>query len=72
MAVLFGSSYNLTFPESSAPEVETEESMVGVYKELALLAWLELLLRNNSRNSRGRQVFGILVCFVMRNGGGSI
>ena len=45
------------------PEVETEEGKAGVYKELALF---ELFLRDNSRNSRDRQVIWLFcVCLSM-------
>ena len=48
--------------------VETGKGKTGVYKELALL---ELFLRDNSRNSRDRQVIWLFVC-VFINGGSSI
>ena len=67
---------NLTIPESSAA-VETEACKSGVYKELELL---ELFLRNNSRNSKDRQVLAFLFSsffllfsfFLFSNGGSSI
>ena len=48
-------------PESSAPRLKQKKVRLGfIAKELPLF---ELFLRNNSRNSRDRQVFWLfLVC----------
>ena len=55
---------NMTNPESSAPRLKQKKVRLGfIAKELALF---ELFLRNNSRNSRDRQVFWLfLVCLSM-------
>ena len=37
--------------------LKTKEGKVGAYKELAILASLEIFLWNSSYNSRGRLVF---------------
>ena len=57
--------FNMTIPESSAPRLKQKKVRLGfIAKELALF---ELFLRNNSRNSRDRQVFWLffLVCLSM-------
>ena len=55
MEALASPVFNMTIPESSAPRLKQKKVRVGfIAKELALF---ELFLRNNSRNSRGRQVF---------------
>ena len=52
--------FNMTIPESSAPRLKQKKVRLGfIAKELALF---ELFLRNNSRNSRDRQVFGFFWC----------
>ena len=54
--------FNWTIPESNAQWLKQEKvRMRFIAKELALF---ELFLRNNSRNSRDRQVFRLfLVCY---------
>ena len=56
--------FNQTIPESSAPRLKQKKVRLWfIAKELALF---ELFLRNNSRNSRDRQVFWLfLVCLSM-------
>ena len=56
--------FNMTIPESSAPRLKQKKVRLGfIAKELALF---ELFIRNNSRNSRDRQVFWLfLVCLSM-------
>ena len=56
--------FNRTIPESSAPRLKQKKVRLGfIAKELALF---ELFLRNNSRNSRDRQLFWLfLVCLSM-------
>ena len=56
--------FNMTIPEPSAPRLKQKKVRLGfIAKELALF---ELFLRNNSRNSRDRQVFWLfLVCLSM-------
>ena len=61
--------FNRTIPESSVPGSKQKKVRLGfIAKELALF---ELLLRNNSRNSRDRQVFWLFFG-VFINGGSSI
>ena len=57
---------NMTIPESSAPRLKQKKVRLGfIAKELALF---ELFLRNNSRNSRDRQVFWLfLVCLSVED-----
>ena len=50
--------FNQTIPESNIPRL-TEDSKAVVYKELALFV---LFLRDNSSNSRDRQVIWLFVC----------
>ena len=55
--------FNMIIPESSAPMLKQKVRLGFIAKELALF---ELFLRNNSRNSRDRQVFWLfLVCLSM-------
>ena len=55
--------FNMVIPESSAPRLKQKVRLGFIVKELALF---ELFLRNNSRNSRDRQVFWLfLVCLSM-------
>ena len=55
--------FNMTTPESSAPRLKQKVRLGFIAKELALF---ELFLRNNSHNSRDRQVFWLfLVCLSM-------
>ena len=49
--------FNRTIPESSTPRLK-QKKVAGVYKELALF---EQFLRDNSRNSRDRQVIWLFV-----------
>ena len=60
--------FNWTIPESSALRLKQKKVRLGlIAKELALF---ELFLKNNSRNSRDRQVFWLFCVFI--NGGSSI
>ena len=52
---LYSPVFNWTIPESSAPWLKQKKVRLGfIAKELALF---EVFLRNNSQNSRNRQVF---------------